>query len=46
MDGSNGAFRPNAYITRAQMAKILVLAFDLMPGGKSIQGCRPITLGE
>ncbi|MGE7674991.1 S-layer homology domain-containing protein [Lysinibacillus sp. NPDC094403] len=35
MDGSNGAFRPNAYITRAQMAKILVLAFDLTPEGNS-----------
>ncbi|MEY9978262.1 leucine-rich repeat protein [Lysinibacillus sp. RC79] len=35
VDGSNGAFRPNAYITRAQMAKILVLAFDLTPGGNS-----------
>ncbi|MFF2179039.1 leucine-rich repeat protein [Lysinibacillus sp. NPDC058147] len=35
VDGSNGAFRPNAYITRAQMAKILVLAFELTPGGNS-----------
>ncbi|MEY9980168.1 InlB B-repeat-containing protein [Lysinibacillus sp. RC79] len=35
VDGSNGAFRPNAYITRAQMAKIMVLAFDLTPGGNS-----------
>ncbi|WP_285398368.1 leucine-rich repeat protein [Lysinibacillus sp. fls2-241-R2A-57] len=35
VDGSNGEFRPNAYITRAQMAKILVLAFDLTPEGNS-----------
>ncbi|MFT9820382.1 InlB B-repeat-containing protein [Lysinibacillus sp. NPDC056185] len=35
VDGSNGAFRPDAYITRAQMAKIMVLAFGLTPKGKS-----------
>ncbi len=35
LDGSNGAFRPNAYMTRAQMAKMMVLAFDLTPGGNS-----------
>ncbi|MCL1702653.1 InlB B-repeat-containing protein [Lysinibacillus sp. Bpr_S20] len=35
VDGDNGAFRPNAYITRAQMAKIMVLAFGLTPEGKS-----------
>ncbi|MFF2179474.1 InlB B-repeat-containing protein [Lysinibacillus sp. NPDC058147] len=35
VDGSNGAFQPNAYITRAQMAKILVLAFGLTPEGNS-----------
>ncbi|MGE7675697.1 InlB B-repeat-containing protein [Lysinibacillus sp. NPDC094403] len=35
IDGSNGAFRPNAYITRAQMAKIMVLAFGLTPEGNS-----------
>ncbi|MEY9978263.1 leucine-rich repeat protein [Lysinibacillus sp. RC79] len=35
VDGSDGAFRPNVYITRAQMAKILVLAFDLTSGGNS-----------
>ncbi|MEY9974480.1 putative repeat protein (TIGR02543 family) [Lysinibacillus sp. RC46] len=35
VDGSNGAFRPDAYITRAQMAKIMVLAFGLTPEGKS-----------
>ncbi|KOP79308.1 hypothetical protein AMS59_09810 [Lysinibacillus sp. FJAT-14745] len=35
VDGSNGAFRPNDYITRAQMAKIMVLAFGLTPEGNS-----------
>ncbi|MEY9978189.1 InlB B-repeat-containing protein [Lysinibacillus sp. RC79] len=35
VDGSNGAFRPNAYITRAQMAKMMVLAFGLTPEGNS-----------
>ncbi|MFB7157805.1 InlB B-repeat-containing protein [Lysinibacillus sp. NPDC056232] len=35
VDGSNGAFRPNASITRAEMAKILVLAFGLTPEGNS-----------
>jgi len=35
VDGSNGAFNPNAPMTRAQMAKILVLAFGLTPGGTS-----------
>ncbi|KOP71417.1 hypothetical protein AMS59_18520 [Lysinibacillus sp. FJAT-14745] len=35
IDGSNGAFRPNAYITRAQMAKMMVLAFGLTPEGNS-----------
>ncbi|MGE7999604.1 S-layer homology domain-containing protein [Lysinibacillus sp. NPDC093190] len=35
VDGSDGAFRPNAYITRAQMAKIMVLAFGLTPEGNS-----------
>lgn len=29
IDGSNGAFHPNRSLTRAEMAKILVLAFDL-----------------
>lgn len=33
VDGSNGAFNPNAPMTRAQMAKILVLAFGLTPEG-------------
>ncbi|MGG2112602.1 S-layer homology domain-containing protein [Lysinibacillus pakistanensis] len=33
VDGSNGAFNPNASMTRAQMAKILVLAFGLTPEG-------------
>ncbi|MFF2179040.1 S-layer homology domain-containing protein [Lysinibacillus sp. NPDC058147] len=35
VDGSNGAFQPNAYITGAQMAKILVLAFGLTPEGNN-----------
>ncbi|MFF2177242.1 InlB B-repeat-containing protein [Lysinibacillus sp. NPDC058147] len=35
VDGSNGVFQPNAYITRAQMAKIMVLAFGLTPEGNS-----------
>lgn len=33
VDGSNCAFNPNASMTRAQMAKILVLAFGLTPEG-------------
>ncbi|MGG2105341.1 S-layer homology domain-containing protein [Lysinibacillus pakistanensis] len=33
VDGSNGAFNPNTPMTRAQMAKILVLAFGLTPEG-------------
>ncbi|MGE7690490.1 S-layer homology domain-containing protein [Lysinibacillus sp. NPDC097214] len=35
VDGSKGAFHPNAYITRVQMAKTLVLAFGLKPEGSS-----------
>ncbi|MGN4128154.1 S-layer homology domain-containing protein [Lysinibacillus sphaericus] len=35
VDGSNGAFNPNANMTRAQMAKVLVLTFGLTPGGTS-----------
>ncbi|MEY9974481.1 putative repeat protein (TIGR02543 family) [Lysinibacillus sp. RC46] len=35
VDGSNGTFRPDAYLTRAQMAKMMVLAFDLTPSGNS-----------
>jgi len=35
MDGSNGAFRPNASITRAEMAKVIVIAFGLTPEGNS-----------
>ncbi|MDM5246638.1 InlB B-repeat-containing protein [Lysinibacillus sp. G4S2] len=35
VDGSNETFRPNAYITRAQMAKMMVLAFGLTPTGNS-----------
>ncbi|GAB0169933.1 hypothetical protein LSPCS325_33700 [Lysinibacillus sp. CTST325] len=35
VDGSNGAFRPDAKITRAQMAKMMVLAFGLSPEGNS-----------
>jgi len=32
-DGANGQFNSDAYMTRAQMAKILVLAFELEPNG-------------
>ncbi|MEG0473331.1 MAG: S-layer homology domain-containing protein, partial [Solibacillus sp.] len=35
IDGSDGAFNPNESLTRAQLAKILVLAFGLTPGGTS-----------
>lgn len=35
IDGSNGAFNPSESLTRAQLAKILVLAFGLTPGGTS-----------
>ncbi|WP_445683216.1 hypothetical protein [Solibacillus sp. FSL K6-1523] len=35
MDGSNGAFNPNVSLTRAQLAKILVLAFSITPSGTS-----------
>jgi len=35
VDGSNEVFRPKAYITRAQMAKMMVLAFGLTPEGNS-----------
>jgi len=35
VDGSNEAFCPDAYITRAQMAKMMVLAFGLTPEGNS-----------
>jgi len=35
VDGSNGAFRPNASITRAEMAKVMVIAFGLTPEGNS-----------
>ena len=35
VDGANGAFHPEAPLTRAQMAKVLVLAFHLTPGGTS-----------
>ncbi|WP_431029989.1 InlB B-repeat-containing protein [Lysinibacillus sp. LZ02] len=35
VDGANGAFKPNAPMTRAQMAKVIVLAFGLTPGGTS-----------
>ncbi|MGE7691652.1 InlB B-repeat-containing protein [Lysinibacillus sp. NPDC097214] len=35
VDGSNGAFRPNASITRAEMAKVIVFAFGLTPEGNS-----------
>lgn len=32
-EGSNGNFQPNAYITRGQLAKVLVIAADFTPGG-------------
>ena len=35
IDGSEGKFNPNAFMTRAQMAKIVTLALKLEPGGKS-----------
>ena len=35
IDGSNGAFNPSESLTRAQLAKILVLAFGVTPGGTS-----------
>ncbi|MFJ7952517.1 S-layer homology domain-containing protein [Lysinibacillus sp. NPDC096418] len=35
IDGSTGAFNPSDSLTRAQLAKILVLAFGLTPGGTS-----------
>ncbi|KOS60634.1 InlB B-repeat-containing protein [Lysinibacillus agricola] len=35
VDGSDGAFRPNANVTRAEMAKVIVLAFGLTPEGDS-----------
>ncbi|WP_274310208.1 S-layer homology domain-containing protein [Solibacillus daqui] len=35
IDGSDGAFNPDAPMTRAQMAKVIVLAFGLTPGGTS-----------
>ncbi|GLC87628.1 InlB B-repeat-containing protein [Lysinibacillus piscis] len=34
-DGIDGQFKPNAYITRAQMAKVFVLAFGLDTNGTS-----------
>ena len=35
VDGSNGAFNPNANMTRAQIAKVLVLILGIKPGGTS-----------
>ncbi|MFJ7922223.1 S-layer homology domain-containing protein [Lysinibacillus fusiformis] len=35
IDGSNGSFHPSESLTRAQMAKIIVLAFGLTPKGTS-----------
>ncbi|AJK90062.1 S-layer protein [Lysinibacillus sp. A1] len=35
IDGSNGSFHPSESLTRAQMAKIIVLAFGLTPEGTS-----------
>ena len=43
VDGSNGAFNPNAPMTRAQMAKILVLAFGLTPEGTTTFQDVPVT---
>ncbi|WP_354471219.1 S-layer homology domain-containing protein [Lysinibacillus parviboronicapiens] len=43
VDGSNGAFNPNANITRAQLAKILVRAFGITPNGTSTFQNVPIT---
>ncbi|MEF2245311.1 InlB B-repeat-containing protein [Paenibacillus sp. IITD108] len=34
-EGANGYFYPDQHLTRAQMAKILVIAFNLPTGGKS-----------
>ncbi|OMF07387.1 hypothetical protein BK131_26735 [Paenibacillus amylolyticus] len=33
VDGANGNFNPNHSLTRAEMAKILTLAFEIKPGG-------------
>lgn len=35
VDGSNGEFHPDAFLTRAQMAKVLVEALQLTPNGIS-----------
>lgn len=35
VDGSSGKFNPTAFLTRAQMAKIVALALELEPGGAS-----------
>ena len=35
IDGYAGKFKPNAPMTRAELAKVLVLAFNLTPGGNS-----------
>lgn len=35
IDGANGAFHPEDWLTRAQMAKILVGALQMTPGGTS-----------
>ncbi|POZ57052.1 Internalin-A [Lysinibacillus sphaericus] len=35
VDGSNGEFHPDAFLTRAQMAKVLVEALQLTPDGTS-----------
>ncbi|WP_369435940.1 S-layer homology domain-containing protein [Lysinibacillus fusiformis] len=43
VDGSNGAFYPNANMTRAQLAKILVLAFGITPSGTSAFQDVPVT---
>ncbi|MGE6517494.1 S-layer homology domain-containing protein [Lysinibacillus sphaericus] len=43
VDGSKGAFYPNANMTRAQLAKILVLAFGITPSGTSTFQDVPVT---
>jgi len=42
-DGApNGEFNPDTHMTRAQMAKVLVLAFDLQPSETSTNGFRDV----
>ncbi|KOY14696.1 hypothetical protein AMS66_19900 [Paenibacillus xylanivorans] len=35
VEGSNGGFHPTAALTRAELAKMIVLGFGLTPGGRS-----------